>query len=107
MTKPFHLLYPQRRSISDHEVMQWAADEWANNAPRNRCSKCGTVMVAEYMSKPVAEVRAGEYAASDPANPCCGEGPLEPLYDEGTAPGDVAAAVSYLEDLGVATFRRR
>ena len=102
-----HLLYPERRTIRTTEVIVWAHDEWANNAPRRRCDVCGVVTVAESMGRVVAPLREGEFATSDPLHPCTCVADSTPLYDDGEqAPLSLADAADYLEDIGVATFAR-
>ena len=89
----YQLLYPEVRSIAASEVTQWARDEWYNNASTYKCTACGATWTANSVPPD------GEDACW-PAH-----GNMEPVYPEGEVqPSDVAEAIEYLSDLGVATF---
>lgn len=104
-TRTLRLIYPEVQEVSESTVRSWAADLWADSAPRNRCCGCGTVTVAEHLDVPMATVRTGEYLASDPQHPCECAADSEPMTDE-PRPLYLDDCCDYLEDAGVVTFSR-
>lgn len=101
-----HILYPDDRLVDVETIIGWAQDSYFNHAPK--CKEHGTVTVAEYLGKPVEEVLLGEFAASDPNNPCIDCYDYEPIYPEGTVekPEDIFSAIEYLSDTGEVTFSK-
>ena len=68
-TRTMRTLYPERRAMNEVEILQWAADLYIDSAPRNRCPVCGIVTVVVQHGRH-AEVRPGEFLATDPNHPC-------------------------------------
>jgi hypothetical protein len=105
----YYAIYPERRAWTDAEIIAWAADSWATDAPRTQCTVCGAVTVAVWRGVPVVPPLPGEYAASDSRHPCLRhpDAPNVPLL-EGyePCPTDVAECAAYLADKGLITFRR-
>ena len=101
------LIYPERRWIGEAGVLAWAADLFEGRAPRYRCCACGAVTVARAHGRLLAELRPGEYAADDPAHPCDCAADSEAIHDgDQHRPIGLVECLDYLEDLGVASFRR-
>jgi len=104
---PLRMIFPERRTISRDEVLAWARDVFADEAPRRRCLACGAVTVVQIHGKPAAEPRPGEFLAFCQDHPCAAHPEAEtvPLPEDGQEPpADWRAAVALLEDRGLATF---
>jgi len=102
-----HLLYPDRRTMSASEIMAWAGDVWEDSAPRTKCCGCGRITVKIKFGQPEAEVRPGEYRADDPNHPCMCQDNWVPVHEpDQERPHGLDACADYLEDLGLATFKR-
>ena len=82
------MLYPERRTVSESEVLLWATDSYHNNADSYRCSACGEDTRTQ--------------------GSCVHETDCIAVYADGTvAPAGLIEAMEWLEDQGEATFSRR
>lgn len=100
------ILFPERRSVPEQQVIRWAQDAWANSAPKHRCCGCGRVAVHLTNGQPDVPVAPGEYRVDD--EECCvclEETEDEPLH-EIERPENLEDAISLLEDLGHHTFAK-
>lgn len=81
--RTMYLIYPEKRSVGEHEITEWAQDLWADSC-LYQCAACGTV-----------------------ATPCdCVADRLPVVTDDNPRPGRLDECAAFLENAGVATFKR-
>ena len=81
------VLYPERRMVTEAQVLTWASDSYYNNADFHRCVTCGDHALAENGCE--HETTVPEYNVPTPK------------------PETLEDAMAWLEDRGEVTFARR
>jgi len=87
------IIWPEKRTVSDIELIQWAKDSWFNGAPVYACEECGKQFLSD-------DERGMTDHAHEDTYVC-----FNPVYDDGlTEPATIQDAIAWLSDTGEVTF---